>query len=435
MEIKIQTLNRSRRSIIAALWVLAEIMVMFSSICQSEAQEEKSRFGVQGATVKFAQEMKEAGIQITREWIEWEKIEPIKGQYHWESMDEKVRAANQAGIEILGYFVQMPFWAKKEQKIPINKKFGKGLKPELSSKPAKASEFCEPKDINDFRRFAKAVAERYDGRHGHGEMKNIEILNEVTLPEFFDIKNTDYEPWLINGYEGVKEGNPHAKVLIGAFVNPLDAKEFVDRMLRDDSRYYDIVNFHVYGQDDALVTEATRYLKSRMQRYHVTKPIWLTETSAIMPYGGRQIQDDVAKVVVKRYARAFGEGVEKVFWFSFVDMPPEEDRREIQQKTTSLAWAHKTDNIFHPRQAYHTHRLMTSKLRGFVWADRISDTQYRFNFTDRKPVYILWCENGSCSLPEGITGEVKVIDCLGNEQVRYASEFILTENPIFLETK
>src|SRR3989338_5287547 len=112
MKIKIQKLNKSRINIITHLLVLIGMisqLIIFPSIY---ASEEKSHFGVQGAVAKFSREMKEAGIQITREWIEWGKIEPIKGRYNWEEMDKKVREANQSDIEILGYFVHMPSWAK-----------------------------------------------------------------------------------------------------------------------------------------------------------------------------------------------------------------------------------------------------------------------------------------------------------------------------------
>lgn len=174
------------------------------AIYSSEARAGESRFGVQGAIVKYPGEMRDAGVEITREWIDWQELEPVRGRYNWAPMDKKVNTANRADIAILGYFIHMPAWAKKE--------------------PMANGDFCEPEDIADFRRLARDVAERYDGRHGHGEMKYIEILNEVTVPEFYDFKNPDnlYELWLVNGYQGIKAGNPNAEVLIGGLFYPLD---------------------------------------------------------------------------------------------------------------------------------------------------------------------------------------------------------------------
>jgi hypothetical protein len=267
-------------------------------------------------------------------------------------------------------------------------------------------------------------------------MQYIGILNEVTLPEFFDIKNTDYEPWLTNGYCGVKEGNPEAKVSIGSFINPLDAKGFVDKMLKNYTQYYDIVDYHVYGQDDIVVSEATRYLKARMIFFNVTKPMWLTETSTVILQDVPGIQSKVACELVKRYVRAFGEGAEKVFWFTFVGMPTaDEDSRAVEQKTVGLGWAVKPENVFHPRQVYHTYKLMVSKLCGFSSVEKISDTQYEFEFADREPVFVLWRSGDRSTLPTGLTGTVVVTDYLGNAQVKQAQTVVLTEEPVFLERK
>lgn len=406
----------------------------------SQPPGKKSRFGVQGAIAKFSSEMKEAGIEIIREWIVWQEIEPEKGRYNWEPMDVKVRAANQAGIEIIGYFITMPSWAKKGQK---------DLKPAKNNK-GNDSDFCEPKDINDFRKFAKAVAERYDGKHDHGEMKYIEILNEITVPEFFEFKNPDnpYELWLVNGYQGIKEGNPDTKVLIGAFFDPIDSssnpprlsvKQFIERMLRDYTQQFDIVNFHSYSKESDGITKTTQYIKERMQAYKVNKSMWITETSTLIGFKPKDTQEQLEKEVLKRYARAFGEGVEKVFWYSFMTLPTPKENPEYgaDSKFLGLGWDFPKnvgmDHKFHPRQAYYTYKLMASKLRGFSSAVKIADTQYRFIFADKNPVYVLWSNDDSLPLPAEITGSVKVTDYLGNEETKQASGVVLTKDPIFLE--
>jgi len=405
----------------------------------SQPTEKKSRFGVQGAIAKFSSEMKEAGIEITREWINWQEIEPAQGRYNWEPLDVKVRAANQAGIEILGYFINMPSWAKKWQK---------DLKP-AKNKKDKDSDFCESKDITDFRKFAKAVAERYDGQHGHGEMKYIEILNEVTVPEYFEFKNPDnpYELWLVNGYQGIKEGNPDAKVLIGAFFDPIDSsgnsarlpvKQFIERMLRDYAKQCDIVNFHSYSKESDGITKTAQYIKERMQACDVNKPMWITETSNLIGVKPTDKQEQLAKEVVKRYARAFGEGVEKVFWYTFVGLPTPKENPEYgaDSKFLELGWDFPKnvgrDHKFHPRQAYDTYKLMVSKLKGFSSAVKIADTQYKFIFADKNPVYVLWSNDESLPLPAEIKGSVKVTDYIGNEETKQASGVVLTNDPIFL---
>lgn len=435
------------------------ILYEWSSYAQSNSRDTKeSRFGVQGGIEKFSDEMRKAGVEITREWIVWDQIERVEDQYDWTVMDGKVKKANSAGIEILGYFINMPSWTKKEQKdlepgFPINKKYPPkkkgGQKPPLFNKKTKASDFCEPKDINDFKKFAKAVAERYDGKHGHGEMKYIEILNEVNVPEFFDFKDPDnpYELWLVNGYQGIKEGNPNAEVLIGAFFDPIDTsgnppnlfvKQFIERMLRDYSQYYDIVNFHSYSKESDGITRTTQYIKELIQAYDVNKPMWITETATLIGVKQAVNQEQMAKEVIKRYVRAFGEGVEKVFWYLFVGSPTatEDPAYGSNSKILGLGWDFPKNSgkgtKFHPRQAYDAYKLMASKLAGFTSVKKISDTQYEFT-VNGKSVYVLWADTGISTLPSDLKGTVKVTDYLGNKETKLASEIVLTESPIFVE--
>ena len=435
--------------------IISIFLIFTSNLLGAQERFEDSRFGVQGAIVKFPDEMKEAGIEITRDWIDWQDMEPVKGQYNWAPMDKKVKAANQAGIEILGYFVHMPSWAKKEEKdlkstvsmskkYPLQEKYKKSKKPPLSGKKGTTSDFCAPKDINDFKEFAKAVAERYNGKNGHGRMKYIGILNEVTIPEFFDFKNADYVLWLVNGYEAVKEGNPDAKVLIGAFVDPLFflggkpdqvAQKFIDKMLGNYSQYYDIVDFHSYSKDDKGIVETTQYIQGRMNVYNVNKPMWITETATLTSMSQSDWQDNVAKGIIRRYVGALGNDVEKVFWFPFVGLPaPDEDPTGTETKTIALGWAFKNSQTYHQRLAYNAYKLMTSKLAGFTSVEKITDTQYKF-IVNKKSVYVLWCDSESCSLPSEIIGAVKLTDYLGNEEIKNASQATLGESPVFVEEK
>jgi hypothetical protein len=434
--------------------ILVIAIVLTSNLLLAQERYKDSRFGVQGAIVNFPDEMKEAGIEITRDWIDWQDMEPVKGQYNWAPMDKKVKAANQAGIEILGYFVHMPAWAKKgekdskasvsmSKKYPLKEKYKKSKKFPLSDKKATTSDFCEPKDINDFRRFAKAVAERYNGKNGYGQMKYIGILNEVTIPEFFDFKNADYVLWLVNGYEAVKQGNPDAKVLIGSFVDPLFflgskpdpvAQAFIDKMLGNYSQYYDIVDFHSYSHSDAGMAETTQYIKERTEFYNVNKPMWITETATlILNFTEQDWQNRLAQSVIKRYVLAFGGGVEKVFWFPFVGLPtPDEDPSSTTNKIIALGWAFKNSQTYHERPAYNAYKIMTSKLAGFTSVKKITDTQHKF-IVNEKSIYVLWCDSESCSLPSEIIGTVKLTDYLGNAEIKNANQITLGESPVFVE--
>jgi hypothetical protein len=426
-----------KQFIIAAITLI--LLVGGLSGCEEEEEhgllsEVESHFGICGGLPTFPNELKESGAEIIRIWINWNEIEPVNDDYNWDTMDEVVMLANNVEIEVLGYFINMPFWARNMDNPKCNRT--------VKGQPIDA---CELKDWNDFKEFAKNVAERYDGKNASlGEMKYIGIWNEVQ--GFSEMNSTEYGPWLINGYQAIKKGNPNAQVLLGAVHSPLDfphAKDFIDTMIEEYSEYYDIFNFHIYQYDDSAVGETIAYMKDRMDYYGVDKPMWLTETATFFTTvkcgDNLSWYDTVAKGVIKRYAQALGNDVEKVFWFAFVGLPTvEEDSRGVEcgEPTNflkgGLGWDVKPDSTFHPRSAYFTYQLMTSKLAGFTSAEKITDTQYRFSVKN-KEVYVLWCDSGTCTIPSEISGSVTVTDYLGNKETKDASEVIIDERPIFVE--
>ncbi len=403
----------------------------------------ESHFGMVGGTAVFADRLQESGAEITRVWISWKDIEPANDQYDWTALDATIASANARHIEVLGYFVYMPAWAKNKAspKYTLPRK-------DIPADP------CEPVSWNDYTQFAREVAARYDGKHGHGEMRYIEIWNEVQ--GFAAMNSQDYAPWLIKGYQAVKEGNPAAQVLLGAVHSPLDfdggdsgetTEAFITAMLRDYSAYYDIFNFHIYQHQDSAVGETTAYMKGFMGAYHVRKPMWITETAtfwATVPCDGLAWRAEAARGVIKRYAQALGNGVDKVFWYQFAATPTvEEDPTGMPCKSpanfqiSGLGWVYAkgsglpTDE-YHPRPAFNTYQLMAAKLAGFTAVEKLSDTQYRFS-VNGKSVYVLWCETGSCPLPAGIAGTVRVTDYAGKEETRQASQVTLGSSPVFVE--
>jgi hypothetical protein len=430
-------------------WIDGEESVqdLFVSVENYEVYEE-SHFGVNLGITAFADEMEEAGIEITREWIEWNKIEPINNQYDWTEMDEKVQAANNKGIEILGYFAFMPRWARNDNDLKCTTQQWKfPLDP------------CPILDWDDYTEFASNVAERYDGTNYIcglnenefcGEMKYIGMWNEVQ--GFAQMNAQEYEPWLIKGYQAVKQGNPNAQVLLGATHAPLDfpgAEGFIETMISDSdyNQYYDIFNFHIYQFDDSSVGDTINYIKDLMNDYAVDKPMWITETAVSMitvKCIGFAWQDTQAKGVIKRYVQALGNGVDKIFWFAFVGLPTEKEDSTgvVCGEPTNfikggLGWVYpKGLNLpiheFHPRPAYWAYKNMTSKLAGFSSVKKINDTMYKFTVRG-EDVYVLWCNDGSCVIPSEISGQVTVTDYLGNETIMDANQITLTESPVFVE--
>ncbi|MEK7653556.1 MAG: glycosyl hydrolase [Patescibacteria group bacterium] len=414
----------------------------------------ESNFGIGGAP-QFADEMIEAGIEITRQWIDWDKIEPANNSYDWTEMDATIRAYNDAGIEVLGYFIGMPVWARDTSN------------PRCVIDERKMGDFCVPKNWADYEDFARDVARRYNGTQyicgvtGDqycGVMKYIGVWNEVQL--FSSMTAEEYAPFLTKGYAAIKQGNPNAKVSIGSFLDPYEfsySGAFIDVIFRDYSNYFDITDFHVYRKE-AGASETSRYIKERMDNFGIDKPMWITETAtnlATIPCN-LDWYDDIAIDVVKRYSRAFAEGVDKVFWFAFIVNPVKQENAggiacggPSNFNTGFLGWSLKGSTTFHPRPAYTAYKTMTSKLAGFSEVVKLSDTGYRFKVDDLSTtsvgntqynesyVYVLWCDSGTCSIPSelsAVPSAVWVTDYLGNRQLKTPNQITLTNSPIFVET-
>ena len=410
----------------------------------------ESHFGMGGGLPMFADELKEAGVEVVRQWIKWDDIEKQNDVYDWTEMDDVVQSANDVGIEVLGYFINMPVWARNSEN-PKCRQTGKGT----------LLDICEPKNWEDFKEFARNVSERYDGtknicgEQGNefcGEMKYIGIFNEAQL--FSKMNSSEYGPWLINGYLAIKQGNPNAQVLLGAVLAPIDfpaSSKFIDQMLEDYSQHYDIFNFHIYHDEDDSVLKTINYMKERMEFYNVDKPMWITETAHypfLVPCNNLEWQKDMAESVIKRYAYALGNNVDKVFWYVINGFATEEENStyglecgaQSNFNLGGLGWVFpKGQGLdifeFHPRPTYYTYKLMTSKLTGFTSVTRLTDTQYEFIVND-KSVYVLWCDEGPCYLPADIrssTSQFKVTDYLGNEETKLINEISLTDSPVFVE--
>jgi hypothetical protein len=80
-----------------------------------------------------------------------------------------------------------------------------------------------PKRLRDLTTFARMLASRYDGRHGHGSVSLWSVWNEPNLqlfltPQFVGKKivgPSNYAKLYKAAYAGIKAGNPWAKVAIG----------------------------------------------------------------------------------------------------------------------------------------------------------------------------------------------------------------------------
>ena len=130
--------------------------------------------------------------------VRWYWIEPNKGQFSWEAIDDWVRAANAAGIKVLFSVLGSPEWAA-----------------------IGSSTEGPPTNNNDFGEFMAAMAARYSGKPGSvGRVDAYEIWNEQNLSREWSsprgLRADDYAALLRVAYNRIKAVDPSIIVVAGA---------------------------------------------------------------------------------------------------------------------------------------------------------------------------------------------------------------------------
>jgi Cellulase (glycosyl hydrolase family 5) len=159
--------------------------------------------------------MQEAGATIIRATADWRAIaaqkpvratNPFDKNYNLNDLDDMIRNAQQRGVQVMLTIWGTPKWANggKEPNVP-------------------------PKKLADLTNFARALADRYSGRHpGYPYVGRFSIWNEPNLEIFlspqFNAKGKIVSPGTYArmykaGYAGIKKGNRAALIAIGETSN------------------------------------------------------------------------------------------------------------------------------------------------------------------------------------------------------------------------
>jgi hypothetical protein len=150
-----------------------------------------------------------AGASVIHTTASWPAIAPKRParasngndpQYRLGDLDELVANASQNGMRVMININGTPRWANGG-KTPNHM----------------------PKRLSDLRTFSRMLADRYDGRHGHGNVRLWSVWNEPNLqlfltPQFSGkkiVSPANYAKLYKAAYAGIKAGNRVAQVAIG----------------------------------------------------------------------------------------------------------------------------------------------------------------------------------------------------------------------------
>lgn len=175
----------------------------------------------------------EAGVKYARYEFVMADQQPTEGVFSYTGADynNRVNALRAAGFEIIALLDQygMPAWAKTS---------GDGM---AHPTPAVYKAWCQN------------VATYFKGR-----IRFYEMGNEPNYTFFWPtgVNAVEYTDLMKAGYEGIKLGDPNAKVIAGAFGsvgttsgNGVATHEFLETMLQNGAaNYYDYLSPHTYAQ-------------------------------------------------------------------------------------------------------------------------------------------------------------------------------------------
>jgi len=260
------------------------------------------RLNVDGATAwlerkgrheTLARMLRMVGIGWVRERFSWGATEPQKGKVRWQQYDAVADAFTKHGVRVYQIFHDSPGWSHGGKKGTRN-----------------------PQDLRDVYRFAKRLAEHYQGR-----VRAWEVWNEPDIFFWPDLGDT-FAGVQKAAYLGFKAGDPKLPVLLGSFCRGYCA--FDEGLFEAGiSEYFDIFNWHTYLPPAHYPATLSRYLEL-LKRYGCgDRPVWLTEAGirlqAREPGGELNAADErrQADFVPKSFAWSLAAGTDRHFFFVY----------------------------------------------------------------------------------------------------------------------
>jgi hypothetical protein len=239
------------------------------------------------------------GMRWVRLDFDWFRIEPQRGEFHWEELDRVVVRTANRGAGMLATLAYTPSWASSD---PGN--------PRISDPPA---------DTRFWTDFVRAAIERY--RH---EVKHWQFWNEPNVSEFWTGSRAQYRTQILEPAASVARSiDPGLQVVAPGLANLRDWRDwFREAMAARDA--IDVVDHHNYQRSGQEVLRGLERdlpgqpsLRTLIRQLGVEdKPFWLTETGIRSDQADqRQYYDDVVSVLREK------TWVSRLFFFHYWDGP------------------------------------------------------------------------------------------------------------------
>lgn len=339
----------------------------------------------QGAGLKRAAELaRDAGVKWTRQWFDWNRIEPQRGHFDWSYYDDLVATAQRNGISIYGLVYGWSSWT-----TPYT-----------------------PAGIADYTAFLQALV-----RHYRSDIHDWEIWNEPNI-FFWQGPKEMYAELLRKSYAAAKKVDPNVQVL-GMSTASLDYNFIAHTMALGAP--FDILTIHPYRavlNDRELMNEMT--LASRLAG---DRPVWVTEFG----WSGYTPHDTIdqgffrptterqrAELLARAYLSLIASGVQtNISWYDFRD--DGDDPVYFESNMGIL------NRDFTPKPAYAAYSTLTRLLKDRSLAGKV-DTGNKdvlaYRFSGRTgSVVAIWSPESNQTITLPAAGKrVTLVNTIGESQ-------------------
>ncbi len=241
---------------------------------------------------KVARVAGEAGVKWSREDFSWQRIEPHRGEFHWDYYDRLLERAHRNGITvyaIVGYWTD---WTK----------------------PYTAE------GIADYVRFVRALVAHYKDR-----IHQWEIWNEPNI-SFWQGPKDLYADLLKQSFAAIREVDPKAQVL-GLSTAGVDFK-FIEQMLAKQAPF-DVLTIHPYRRalkESEFIGDLKKAADLVKLPDDRRRPVWITEMGWATHVPHHVLKQDFeantqraqAELIARTYLSTIISGVEpRTFWYNF----------------------------------------------------------------------------------------------------------------------
>ncbi len=309
-------------------------------------------------------EMTNAGADWIMTNIRWVDIEPVEGQpYDFSTSDAKIDSIAAAGLRPFVLFDHVPDWA--------------AIAPGAIRAPTR------PEKTEAMYRVIRALAERYNGRNGHGQVDYWMFIGEPDNISAWGERPEEYADLLATVGPQIRAIHPGAKVMIGALAydwfttDPSQGpfrRDFLGRVLGrlntkpgGASAYLDAITFNYFdisGWRWPTIFEKTAEIRGIMATHQVANlPVIITEMGRSSRTGGREDPAAQARWLVHSYVRGMSIGVEQMHWFQVFDMEPASYEKDYGLFVRS--------NLSQPKPAYIAYATLAAELDRAVYERRL----------------------------------------------------------------